>query len=391
MQVALYFDADFGILIVVRDDISAEILLCGREYCMQHEVLSKQRLLNGNGEVAEPGWARHPVWMYDRRDIAVPSLRIKEWDYYLAMNDSMAAAFTISDLGYAGMVSVSVIDLRGDSAVFASERGSSLKPSEHTQTVLTPFPLGRMGLRAVSSSGGVDFKNGRVHLRYDAEPGRRRIRCVFKDFMDGKDLRADLKLLCPDMESMCIATPWKKDPKAFYYNQKINCMPVSGKVELGCSSFRFHPKRDMAMLDWGRGVWTYDNIWYWGTCSTYIDGVPFGFNLGYGFSDRSSASENLIFYDHKVHKIENIAFQIMTDDDGHRDFMQPWTVTSSDGRFEAVFMPILDRSARIDLRLMCSDQHQIFGRMTGTVILDDGREIKMRDETAAVEVVHNKY
>ena len=359
---------------------------------MQHEVVRKQRLLNENGIVAEPGWARHPVWVYDRRDIKASPLRIKEWDYYLVMNERSAAAFTISDLGYAGLVSVSLIDLRGDSPIFAGQRKDQpIKPMEKTQTVLTPFPLGRMGLRAVSSSGSVVYGNSRVRIKYDAEPGRRRVRCIFKNFMDGKDLRADIRMLCPDMESMCIATPWRQDPKAFYYNQKINCMPAGGTVTAGGNRIHFHPKKDMAMLDWGRGVWTYDNVWYWGTCSTTIDGVPFGFNLGYGFSDRRPASENLLYYGHKVHKLENIAFQIMTDDEGHRDFMKPWTITSSDGRFEAVFMPILDRKADIDLKLIDSDQHQVFGLMTGTAILDDGTQIKMRDETAAIEVVHNRY
>lgn len=46
----------------------------------------------------------------------------------------------------------------------------------------------------------------------------------------------------------------------------------------------------------GKGVWTYDNTWYWGTGSGWHDGGdPFGFNLGYGFSDHSSASENMVF------------------------------------------------------------------------------------------------
>ncbi|MFR1035019.1 MAG: DUF2804 family protein [Acutalibacteraceae bacterium] len=27
----------------------------------------------------------------------------------------------------------------------------------------------------------------------------------------------------------------------------------------------FHPETDFGTLDWGRGVWTYDNRWYWGS------------------------------------------------------------------------------------------------------------------------------
>lgn len=344
---------------------------------MQHEVKDIQKLLDKNGHISEPGWARRPVWQYDRRDIKMPTFRIKEWDYYLALSDTHASAFTISDLGYAGMISVSVIDLK--------------EAKEHTETILIPLTLGKMGLRAASASGDAEYRNNRLHIKVETRPGMRRLRCIVKDFYEGQPLSADLLIKQPDMESMCIATPFKENKKAFYYNQKINCMPVKGSVVIGDKVYKYKGTRDMAVLDWGRGVWTYDNTWYWGTCACRIGDKPFGFNLGYGFSDRSSASENLIYYENKVHKLEDITFHIEEDEDGAPDFMKPWTITSSDGRFEAIFMPILNRKAFIDLKVFTSDQNQIFGHITGTAILDDGSEIKMRDIIAAVEVVHNKY
>ena len=78
---------------------------------MQHEVTVVQKLLDQQGYVVTPGWARRPVWQYNRENIAAPSFRIKEWDYYMAVGEHYAAAFTLSALGYAGLVSVSLIDL----------------------------------------------------------------------------------------------------------------------------------------------------------------------------------------------------------------------------------------------------------------------------------------
>ena len=344
---------------------------------MQHEVTRVQRLLNRQGQVIEPGWARQPVWQYHREEIAAPSWKIKEWDYYLVTGEHYAAAFTMSDLGYAGMISVSLIN-------FAERK-------EHTETILTALPMGRMGLGRTSADGSVDFKNGRVHLRYTVQPQRRRIQCVFRDFKDGKTLTADLLMRQPEMDTICIATPWKEKPKAFYYNQKVNCMPVKGHVSFDGHTYTFDGRKDMAVLDWGRGVWTYDNIWRWGTCSTWLNGVPFGFNLGYGFSDRSSASENVIFYDGHAHKLQEVVFMIQQDENGGFKYMEPWTISSNDGRFEGIFEPILDRNAKIDLKLIASEQHQVFGHLTGTAVLDDGTELKMRDMIAAIEVVHNRY
>ena len=71
--------------------------------------------------------------------------------------------------------------------------------------------------------------------------------------------------------------------------------------------------------------------------------------------------------------------------------MDPWSFTSSDGRFEMDFIPVLDRSANLDYKLIVSDQHQVFGKMSGIAILDDGTKIKVQDMMCFAEKVHNKY
>ena len=36
-----------------------------------HEVTKEQPLLGEDGKIAEPGWARRPVWKYDRKAYSV--------------------------------------------------------------------------------------------------------------------------------------------------------------------------------------------------------------------------------------------------------------------------------------------------------------------------------
>jgi hypothetical protein len=55
------------------------------------------------------------------------------------------------------------------------------------------------------------------------------------------------------------------------------------------------------------------------------------------------------------------------------------------------FRPLMDRSAVINLGVLCSDQHQVFGRFSGTAVLDDGRKIEIRDLTGFAEKVRNKW
>ncbi len=337
-----------------------------------HEVTKEQDLLNAKGEINEPGWARRQVFRYKRSAIKAPKWRIKEWDYYMVMGDDFGAAFTVSDDGYIGLQSVSL--LRFDD-----------NPWEHTETVLNAFPMGKIHLPETSSSGSVEYQDKRLKLCFEVTEGKRRIVCSFKNFDKDKDLTCDISLEQPRMDTMVIATPWDKK-HAFYYNQKINCMRASGYVEYDGKRYEFDPKRNFGTLDWGRGVWTYDNTWFWGSGNADVGGKSFGFNIGYGFGNTSAASENVIFYDGKAHKIDDVTFNIP-----EGSYYDKWTFNSSDGRFEMEFVPILDRAACLDYKIIVSDQHQVFGRMSGKAVLDDGTPIEIKDVLCFAEKVHNKY
>lgn len=345
----------------------------GREVSMRnHEVTTAQLLLNEQGELREPGWSRSLVQKYRRAMIKAPKFRIKEWDYYLVTNDKFAVAFTISDDGYIGLQSVSLL-------VFGDH------PWEHTETVLNAFPMGKLRLPEDSSYGTTRYEDKRLQMSFEALYQKRRLRCHFDNFMDGKPFDAEIVLEQPPMDSMVIATPWP-EKHAFYYNQKINCMRATGYAEFDGVRYEFDPDTDFGTLDWGRGVWTYDNTWFWGSGNADIEGNSFGWNIGYGFGDTSAASENILFWNGKAHKLDDVTFNLPAD-----GYMDKWTFASSDGRFEMEFQPVLDRAACLDYKVIVSDQHQVFGRMSGTAILDDGTKVEIKDVMCFAEKVHNKY
>ena len=336
-----------------------------------HEVTREQRLLNPEGCIAEPGWSRRQLQQYQRADIKAPKARIKEWDYYLVLNRDFATAFTISDDGYVGLQSVSFIDFT--------------VPREHTETILTAFPMGKLHLPKNSSTGNTIYEDKRLSMKFLVEKGARRIVCKFARFDGEKDFSCDIRLRQPDMDTMVIATPWDKK-HAFYYNQKINCMRAEGYIDYDGKRYEFCPETDFGTLDWGRGVWTYDNTWYWGSGNCDLSGKAFGFNIGYGFGNTKAATENVLFYDGKAHKLDDVTFHIPKD-----DYCKPWTFNSSDGRFEMDFVPVIDRSAKLDFKVLVSDQHQVFGKMSGRAVLDDGTVLELIDVMCFAEHVHNRY
>ena len=71
--------------------------------------------------------------------------------------------------------------------------------------------------------------------------------------------------------------------------------------------------------------------------------------------------------------------------------MRAWNMTSDDGRFEMEFQPVIDRASCTDVKLIKSDQHQVFGRFTGTAVLEDGTRLEVRDLMGFAEKVENKW
>lgn len=347
---------------------------------MQHEVTRPQHLLSDAGVLNESGWARSEVWAYNWEQIKAPWFRIKEWDYYLFTTEHFGIAFTISDLGYIGLLSASFVDF---------DNGT-----EHTESDLEFFPKGKKyGLGASVIDGDAHCRTKRMKLSFSMTDKGRKITLDFPEFnkAENKSLSAELFITEENMEPLYIASSWDEDRHSFYYNCKKNCLSATGKVEYGTKRYLINKGECYGGLDWGRGVWTFDNTWYWGTGNGLVNGEIFALNLGYGFSNRSQASENALYYKGKIHKLENVTMKITEDGNGNRLYTEPWTVTSDDNRLEGIFIPILDRSATIDLKLIISVQHQVFGRFTGKAVMDDGEVLEIKDFICSLEVVRNKY
>lgn len=339
---------------------------------MNNQVKIKQPLLNQLGHLNEPGFAFKEVFDYNRKMIKASIWRIKEWDYYACLNDDFVFAFTVADLGYLGMCTATYLDLKTG--------------KETKKTIMSAFPFGKYNLPSTPKVGNVSIEKKNYSFKFLLKDNSRIIDVKIKNFIKGKDLNAQLKIDQPKDDIMMIATPWIAKPKAFYYNQKINCMPTSGKVTFGDKEYLYDNKKHFSVLDWGRGVWTYKNTWYWGSMSTLIDGKRFGFNIGYGFGDTSKASENMLFYDGKGHKLNDVEFIL-----DNQDYMKPWRFTSSDNRFELTMTPQLDRIDNTNFFIIKNFGHQVFGKFNGFVVLDDGTKLEIKDKLGFAEEITNQY
>jgi len=344
---------------------------------MQNKITKPYRLLNKRGELIQKGYATSLILKYRRKYVKARKLRLKEWDYYLIYNDKYAVALTVGYIAFVGMISVSFIDF------------NNLK--ERTKSVFTVVPIGKIKMPQSSQIGDIMYNDNRIELFIKHEIDGRNIYVKMKNFEDGTELKVHMVLSDEPKDSMVIATPFKENKKAFYYNQKIVGMMASGTVSFKDKTYEFTPDNSFGLLDWGRGVWPHSTTWYWSAGQGMVKGKVFGFNLGYGFGDTFAATENMLFYDGTAHKLENVVFNIPKNEKNEFDYMKPWTFTSSDQRFEMSFMPIIDRSAVLSALLISTEQHQVFGRFTGRAVLDDGTVIGIKDFLGFAERVKNKW
>ncbi len=342
---------------------------------MERELLEKGPVLDREGRPM-PGFSRRSILTYDRKAIGAPPWRIKEWDFYQISNDRLCLQMTIGHAAYAGLVSLNLFDFR---------RGKRYLQASH----ILPLPFGSLHMPAdaeedhslVYTHRGMPnrYHNGNIFMSFTVSGGRRVLTCRWKD------LEAYIVLERRNPDSLVVNLPFDEYEHAFYYNHKINCMTAEGYVRTHRHLWEFDRKDSFGILDWGRGVWPFHNEWYWSNGSGWLDGELFGFNLGCGFGNTDMATENMLFYQGKSHKIGKVDF-ILGEDHG-----KPWHFRDREGRLDLCLTPAYDNLTRTKLLWVDNRCHQVFGRFSGTAVLDDGKVLQVRDVISFAEHAVNNW
>jgi hypothetical protein len=342
----------------------------------QRMLKGPTKLLDPEGNLTQAGWAPFPVLECNLEDChfygltALQKMRIKVWDYYAVTTPTHFFSFTVSNIGYLGMIFAYVIDF---------------KTGEYKeQTISTPFANG-VSLPRGSQEGRTAYEKGNMRMVFEALPGQRTVSVRWPDFAGG-ELNAEFSLAQPkEHESMTIVIPIRG--KRFYYNHKLNCLAATGWVDYAGEHFELTPSTALGNLDWGRGVWEYASHWVWASASGFLaDKRRIGLNLGYGFGDTSAASENCIILDGKVHKLGKMDFTF-----DPADYKKPWRMVSHDNRLELTFTPFFERVAKTNAVVLKSEVHQMFGRYNGWTVTDAGEKIEIKELIGWAEEHYAKW
>jgi len=341
----------------------------------QTEYTEPTPLLGEDGTLLAAGWARHGLFQYDRTRVKHP-LRRKEWDYYQLSDGRHMVQITFANISLGGYASALLVDLRTEETL-ANTMGLFLGGKDK-------YALPQRG----DAPNKVDYTVGGAHFEADTREDGRTLR-----FQKG-DVRCDFTMDIPaGHENMTTVLPFPGRPDRYFMTTKQACLPCGGVFRVGDRTVAFSKEDTFCVLDWGRVCTPYRLIWYWGSGAKWLtDGAGnrhlFGFEITWGIGDESHATETCLFYDGRVHKLGPIDVEAFPKEVG---FTKPWHFVSQDGRFDLTMEPMLDHAPDLNALVMRMRSHQVHGLWSGTVTLDDGTVLEIKDMYAFCEYVENRW
>jgi hypothetical protein len=336
----------------------------------QNEITEPSNLFQKDGSLMQRGWARKPILIYNREDIGAKKYRIKEWDHYSILNKEYGLQITIADIGYLRLMGFVWIDFI-----------NHIRFGKDIIQLFKHIELPRSSLE----ESDIIFPSKKLSARISTCKRKRAITIDYPKFYN-KGLKGEIILYDdPKFDNTVVATGYDNH-KMFYYNHKINYMPAEGIMQLGDKSYNFHPETSFGLLDWGRGVWPYRTHWLWGSACGKVDDVPVAFNIGYGFGDLSTHTENIVFYDGKAHKIDEVKFH-----HENRDPKKPWQVSSNDNRINMVLKPLIPHKAKLNFGIIMSNSSLLHGLYSGDIVLDNGEKIHIDEMLGHAEDIYWKW
>ena len=334
---------------------------------MQNQIVEKTKLLDKKGHLIQKGYATKMNFIYNKENVKSFPLKLKEWNFYQFIKDTYSLQLTIGHVSYACSINATLIDLktgkRHEIGAFKLLKTPSLdyNPEENSYN---------------------EYKDDNLFMSFEVSEGKRILTVKGKnEKYKNVEIRLDVENDINN-EKMVIATPFKKK-KQFYLNYKENYYKVLGFVRFDEQEVNFD--NATGLIDWGRGVWPYSHEWFWGNLTSFIDNVPFGFNIGWGFGDLSNATENMFFYNKKAYKLGHLKVTR-----NENNYMEPWHLIDENEDMELFFTPLYDNYTFNKILFVNTHCDQVYGYFNGYIKVD-GKKIEFNNILAFIEHAVNKW
>ncbi|MCR6031921.1 DUF2804 family protein [Nocardioides sp. zg-579] len=310
------------------------------------------------------GWTRTPLVVTDgvgrgRRGRG----RNKRWEYWAVTTPAHVVALVTSDIDYAAVHGLWLLDRRTGEAVAHDAIGVT------GRSATLPGTLG---------AGPVRSRTKQVVIDVDEVAGGTRLRAR------GARIEVDVVAHRPEgHESLGVVVPWTD--RLFQYTVKDVARPATGTIRLDGVAADVPAGESWATLDHGRGRWPYDVRWNWGAGAGRTDGRVIGIQVGGQWTDGTGTVENSLYVDGRLTKISE---ELVWDYD-REDWLAPWSVTGE--TVDLTFTPFHLKRSVTDLKVFASRTHQCFGTWAGRVRDESGAWVRVADVVGWAEDVHNRW
>ncbi len=345
------------------------------------EITDNTELFAENGQVPIDSWSRSPFFTYSRASVQAPLRRVKEWDRYFILSEQVCLSFALADYGLRGCLQVSLVDLANN------------KSLRFRQGLALPF--GSLSLPESSSSGTAKIMNRLSNVDFSAiENGGKIIKVDIPSFDANKGLRGALILSSPpEAEIMASIGANHKNTAEFFYSQRQPSLIVEGVMRYGDRDIVFMKDEAFGVFSWGRGLRPRKDSWTWLAASGLWQDKErknkkrlLGLNLASAKGNWAQASENALFIDGKIHKLEGVHFERDSQNE-----LSPWNIRDKSGKIEVHFEPSLYQFGRTGHVFMSKEETHIYGEFRGNITIDEGRDIEFINVMGFIECAKNKW
>ncbi|MDV3223480.1 DUF2804 domain-containing protein, partial [Intrasporangium sp.] len=292
-------------------------------------------LRNGRLNSAAVGWTRTPLHRTDgigRGRVGWGRVgwgRNKRWEYWAVTLETHVVAVVVSDIGYAAVPSLFVLDRRSGEQIAVE--------------AITPMGCGAT-LPGTLDQGPARARTRRLLIDIDPTPDGTRLRARAE--------RVDLDVvahLAPGHERLGVVVPWSQ--RLFQYTVKDPARPATGRVIVDGATYRTEEGTSWATLDHGRGRWPYAISWNWGSGSGIVGGRTIGLQVGGRWTDGTGSTENAVIVDGRLTKIsDDLRWEYSPG-----DWMAPWAIHG--GPVALTFQPEHLRRSVTQLGILASRTH----------------------------------
>lgn len=285
---------------------------------------------------------------------------------------ALSRRFGANQFHFVGLLSeklvmgIAVVDLKlvGNGFAYAYE-----PETKRLQEWSVLQPLARKTAIPDTPNAGVSrFAGQKMQVVIEALPGGRRV-----DLRIGQDLHLEARLMAAEtFDPLCIST--RAGYSGWVYTQKAAGLRVEGSLRMGDREIDLAEAGVYGGYDWTAGFMRRDTCWNWSSISAELsDGRRLGLNLAAGVNE-TGFTENGFWVDDVFTKVDSVAF-----DFNRLKPLEPWTMTSYDGRVTLRFEPEGLRKERLNFAVMASNFKQLFGRYEGELRLESGEVVRLEN------------